>query len=131
MQWLRKFMMGRYGSDQLNFALILLSLVLSIIGSFTPLGALGSLISMIPLVLAVVRMLSRNRAKRMAENAKYMKVWTPVRLWFQWLWLSIRYCNKNRYFRCPKCGRIACIPKKTGKVTITCKNCRTKYDKKA
>lgn len=28
MQWLQKFMMGRYGADQLNLALIVLALVL-------------------------------------------------------------------------------------------------------
>lgn len=50
---------------------------------------------------------------------------------FQWLYLSIRYCKKNRYFLCPHCGRIACVPKKTGRVTITCKGCKTRYDRKA
>ena len=33
MQWLQKFMMGRYGADQLNLALIVLALVLSIVFS--------------------------------------------------------------------------------------------------
>ena len=39
--------------------------------------------------------------------------------------------KKNRYFLCPHCGRIACVPRKTGRVTITCKGCRQKYDRKA
>lgn len=30
MQWFQKFMMGRYGADPLNLAIILLSLVISI-----------------------------------------------------------------------------------------------------
>jgi hypothetical protein len=131
MQWLQKFMMGRYGTDPLNFALILLSLVLSIVFAMTPLGLIGSLIAMAPLIWAIVRMFSRNTAKRAAENRAFMKLWNPVKNWFQWLWLSVRYMKKNRYFLCPKCGRIACVPKGTGKVTITCKNCREKYDKKA
>ena len=54
MQWLQKFMMGRYGADQLNLALIVLALVLSIVFSIVPLGLIGTLIAMIPLVLAVV-----------------------------------------------------------------------------
>ena len=54
MQWLQKFMMGRYGADQLNLALIVLALVLSIVFSIVPLGLVGTLIAMIPLVLAVV-----------------------------------------------------------------------------
>ena len=119
MQWLQKFMMGRYGADQLNLALIVLALVLSIVFSIVPLG------------LIVVRMLSRNRTKRAQENLAFLKLWNPVRNWFQWLYLSIRYCKKNRYFLCPNCGRIACVPKKTGRVTITCKGCKTRYDRKA
>ena len=86
---------------------------------------------LLPLVLAVVRMLSRNRTKRAQENLAFLKLWNPVRNWFQWLYLSIRYCKKNRYFLCPNCGRIACVPKKTGRVTITCKGCKTRYDRKA
>lgn len=131
MQWLQKFLMGRYGADQLNLALILLALVLSIVLGFTPLGVIGSLISMVPLVLAVLRMFSRNYTRRAAENQVFLKVWNPVRNWFQWLWLSVRYMKKNRYFLCPHCGRIACVPRKTGRVTITCKGCRQKYDRKA
>ena len=83
------------------------------------------------LILAIFRMFSRNTAKRAAENRVFMKFWNPVKNWFQYLWLSVRYCKKNRYFLCPHCGRIACVPRGTGKVTITCKSCRTKYDKKA
>ena len=104
MQWLQKFMMGRYGADQLNLALIVLALVLSIVFSIVPLGLIGTLIAMIPLVLAVVRMLSRNRTKRAQENLAFLKLWNPVRNWFQWLYLSIRYCKKNRYFLCPGQG---------------------------
>ena len=131
MQWLQKFMMGRYGADQLNLALIVLALVLSVVFSFVPLGLIGSLIALVPLVLAVLRLLSRNRVQRAKENAAFLKLWNPVRNWFQWLYLSLRYCKKNRYFLCPHGGRIACVPRKTGRVTITCKGCKTRYDRKA
>ena len=138
MQWLQnlamkmqRFMMGRYGGDQLNMALIILALVVSVLSSFIPYGWICSIVSTLLLVWAIFRMFSRNTSKRFGENYKFLKVWNPVKNWFQWLWLSIRYCNKNRYFMCPKCGRIACIPKKTGKVTITCKSCKHKYDRKA
>ena len=138
MQWLQnlamkmqRFMTGRYGGDQLNMALIVLAQVFSILSSFTPFGWIGSILSTLLLVWAIFRMFSRNTSKRFGENYKFLKIWNPVKNWFQWLWLSIRYCNKNRYFLCPKCGRIACIPKKTGKVTITCKGCKHKYDRKA
>lgn len=131
MQWFQKFMMGRYGADPLNLAIILLSLVISIVFSFTPVAWIGSILCTILLILAIFRMFSRNTGKRAAENRVFMKLWNPVKNWFQYLWLSVRYCKKNRYFLCPHCGRIACVPRGTGKVTITCKSCCTKYDKKA
>ena len=131
MQWFQKFMMGRYGADPLNLAIILLSLVISIAFSFTPVAWIGSILCTILLILAIFRMFSRNTGKRAAENRVFMKFWNPVKNWFQYLWLSVRYCKKNRYFLCPHCGRIACVPKKTGRVTITCKGCKTRYDRKA
>ena len=111
MQWFQKFMMGRYGADPLNLAIILLSLVISIVFSFTPVAWIGSILCTILLILAIFRMFSRNTGKRAAENRVFMKFWNPVKNWFQYLWLSVRYCKKNRYFLCPHCGRIACVPR--------------------
>ena len=137
-QWLtnfamkvQRFMMGRYGGDQLNMALLILSVVISLISGFVPMGWICTIVSAILIVLVFFRMLSRNTSRRFKENYVFLKVWNPVKNWFQWLYLSVRYMKKNRYFLCPKCGRIACIPKKVGRVTITCKGCKHKYDKKA
>ena len=140
-QSLRSFMNGRNGADNLSMALLwsglLFYLLGSIVGSiqgspvWAVLGMVLSTIGFAGYVFCIFRMFSRNTSKRFGENYKFLKIWNPVKNWFQWLWLSIRYCNKNRYFLCPKCGRIACIPKKTGKVTITCKGCKHKYDRKA
>lgn len=137
-QWLtnfamkvQRFMMGRYGGDQLNMALLILSVVISLVSGFVPMGWICTIVSTILIALVFFRMLSRNTSRRFKENYVFLKVWNPVKNWFQWLYLSVRYMKKNRYFLCPKCGRIACIPKKVGRVTITCKGCKHKYDKKA
>ena len=137
-QWLtnfamkvQRFMMGRYGGDQLNMALLILSVVGSLVSGFVPMGWICTIVSTILIALVFFRMLSRNTSRRFKENYVFLKVWNPVKNWFQWLYLSVRYMKKNRYFLCPKCGRIACIPKKVGRVTITCKGCKHKYDKKA
>ena len=137
-QWLtnfamkvQRFMMGRYGGDQLNMALLILSVVVSLVSGFVPMGWICTIVSTILIALVFFRMLSRNTSRRFKENYVFLKVWNPVKNWFRWLYLSVRYMKKNRYFLCPKCGRIACIPKKVGRVTITCKGCKHKYDKKA
>ena len=41
MQWFQKVHDGRYGADPLNLAIILLSLVISIAFSFTPVAWIG------------------------------------------------------------------------------------------
>ena len=130
-QALARFMSGRYGGDQLNMALLILSVVVSLVSGFVPMGWICTIVSAILIALVFFRMLSRNTSRRFKENYVFLKVWNPVKNWFQWLYLSVRYMKKNRYFLCPKCGRIACIPKKVGRVTITCKGCKHKYDKKA
>ena len=137
-QWLtnfamkvQRFMIGRYGGDQLNMALLILSVVISLVSGFVPMGWICTIVSTILIALVFFRMLSRNTSRRFKENYVFLKVWNPVKNWFRWLYLSVRYMKKNRYFLCPKCGRIACIPKKVGRVTITCKGCKHKYDKKA
>ncbi len=88
MNWLRRFMTGRYGSDQLNFALLVLCLLVSLTAQLSGLYVLV-FVSYLPLLFAIFRMFSKNISKRRAENAWFMKLWTPVRMWFV---RSLRYC---------------------------------------
>ena len=66
LNWFRRFLMGRYGVDQLSFAMLLLSMVLMM---FTR-GRLWflALLGMALLGLAYFRMLSRNISARAQEN---------------------------------------------------------------
>ena len=138
-QKLQNFMAGRYGSDQLNLFLLVTACIVSFAFSFTKISYVGLILSLALLFINILRTFSRDRIKRAGENYKFMKLWTPVKKavfvpignFFSWGFLSIKYRKKNRYFLCPKCSRIACVPKGTGKVTITCKGCKRKYDRKA
>ena len=66
----RRFMYGRYGSDQLNVFLLILGVVLCLLGSFSRLYYLG-LIAYVPLIWAIFRMYSRNLEKRRRENRRF------------------------------------------------------------
>ncbi len=131
MQHLKRFLAGRYGSDQLGVCLVVLSLLLSLGFSFTPWPQLGSLLALALLLYGIFRMLSRNIPARERENAWFLKLVRPIASRLQWLYLSLRFGKKLRYFLCPHCGRLASVPRGTGNVTITCKGCQTRYDKKA
>ena len=80
MNWLYRFMYGRYGADQLTFALIILYLILSLTLTLIPVPLIW-LLAYIPMVFCFYRMLSRNIAKRQAENWAFLRVWNPVKNW--------------------------------------------------
>lgn len=125
---IQRFMYGRYGSDQLNVFLLVLYLVLYILFSLTRLTPLYWL-SLIVIVLGLYRMLSRNFARRRAENAKFMQFAGPVLRWFR-LRRTIHRDKEHVYFKCPSCGQQLRVPRGKGKITVTCRNCGAVFQEK-
>ena len=73
---LRRFMYGRYGTDQLNMALMVLGVVLLLIGIWVkwmiyPAYAV--------LIFYIYRCYSKNIVRRRKENAWFMRVTAPFR----------------------------------------------------
>ena len=69
-------MAGRYGNDQLNRAMTILSCVLLLLALLIRGRSLSNLLwlfSVAVLVLVYLRMMSRNRYKRIAENNRYLR----------------------------------------------------------
>lgn len=114
----RNFMAGRNGVDKLAFALCIAGLVLSLLGSFTGLAFLGFL-SYIPLVLTMMRIFSRDTARRYEENRK-----------FEQFLMRIKGLKSYRYFKCPACKTRVRVPRGKGKIRITCPACRERFEKK-
>lgn len=129
MEKLRRFMYGRYGTDQLNIALVIAAMVMSLIsrifGSFW-----GQLPAYLILIWVIVRMMSKNRAARMKENAVFLKLWNPIAKWFRLQYNRLRDIKTHRYFTCPNCKNTLRVPKGKGEITITCPVCKTRFDKK-
>lgn len=129
MDWLRRFMMDRYGTDQLGIALMIFYLFLVLLASLTGAWVLR-LLALAVLGLCLFRMLSRNRNKRYQENIKFMQVWTSVKVWFQSLVRRAKDTPTHKYYHCPKCKNTLRVPKGKGKIQITCPVCRTEFIKK-
>ena len=126
-----RFMSGRYGADQLCMAQVIAALVISIIGSFTGARGIAMILSDALLSWAFFRMLSKDRYRRAHENEVYLSKTEGVRRGFtEWV-NRVKNGKKYRYFTCPKCKQRLRVPRGVGSVTITCKNCGTKFDKKA
>lgn len=129
MDWLRRMMMGRYGSDQLTIAMIVLYAVLYLTAQI----ARWYLLAWIALVLLAVvfyRMFSRNLSKRYRENQWFLRYWNRVSAWYRRLLQTVRDRRTHRYYKCPNCSSKLRVPKGKGKIQITCPVCRTEFIKK-
>lgn len=127
---IERFMSGRYGTDQLNMEMVIAALVLTVIGSLSGLGIL-TILADVMLIVVLVRIFSKDRYKRAHENQVYLEKTGKVRQgtteWFN----RMKNSKKYRYFTCPKCKKRLRVPRGVGNVTITCKDCGEKFDKKA
>lgn len=129
MNFLQRLMYGRYGSDQLNIFLLVVYFVLYLLSSITDLGILSTL-GLVCLILALFRMMSRNLARRRAENAKFLTIARPVTQWIK-LRRTIHQDKDHAYFKCPNCKQQLRVPRGKGKITITCRSCGTTFQEKS
>ena len=130
MNFLRRFMAGRYGSDQLNNALLLLAIVLMVIEWVMKWNWM-SMFSLALFILCYFRMFSRNIQARYAENQKFLQKWGPVSRRLHNAVLRFQDRKMHRYFKCPNCHKRLRVPKGRGKITITCPHCRTQFVRKS
>ena len=130
MDWLRRLLYGRYGSDTFGIALLALSLVLNIIATVGHFGILGTL-SFVPAAYCLFRMFSKNIAARQAENRWFLKWWIPLWAKIKSFIRRFKDFKKYRYFQCPTCKTELRVPKGKGRIVITCPKCSTKFQRKS
>ena len=140
MDWLRRFMMGRYGMDPLSGALFVLYLILWIVERIFGLWWMAFLTGLI-ILLILYRTLSRNLERRRRENQAFLRFWSPIAAWWRnrdirlqgWrqkrdLLRSRRAEEKRyRYFQCGHCGQKLRVPKGKGKVKVRCPSCGNEF----
>lgn len=123
-----RFMVGRYGGDSLNWTLIVFALLLSFISGFRFVGNLFfAILGHMLLLICVFRSFSRNIYKRRSENQLFLTLTSPLRKRFKVVYSNISDPGR-KYFLCPQCQRVMRIPKKRGKVEITCPTCKHRFN---
>lgn len=122
-------MTGRYGGDQLSMALLILSVLLNSIAGLTEIPFL-TLLSYVPLIIGVFRILSRNTAKRSRENYQFTMLMSPVFKWLKIIVNRIRDAKTHRYFTCPNCRQSLRVPRGKGKIVVICPKCKTEFKAK-
>ena len=126
---LQRFLYGRYGSDQLNLFLMVSYLVLLLLSVLPGLGVL-EFVSFALVAVTLFRTLSRNLPARRAENAKFLKLVGPVTRWYR-LQRTILRDKEHRYFKCPNCGQQLRVPRGKGKISVNCRSCGSRFEKKS
>ncbi len=130
MDFLRRFMAGRYGSDQLNNALLLLGLVLIVV-EWISRWRWVSIFVLALLILCYFRMFSRNIQARYAENQWFLRRWGPVSNRLRNMLARFRDRKTHRYFKCPQCKQRLRVPRGRGKINITCPHCHHQFIRKS
>ena len=126
---LQRFMYGRYGNDQLNMVLVLLSLALYLVFAVTSWTFLYA-VSFMLMAVALFRCLSRNYDRRRAENGKFLSLVQPVTRWYR-LRRTIRRDKDHCYFKCPNCGQQLRVPRGKGRSTVTWRGCGASFQEKS
>ena len=115
---LQRFMIGRYGMDQLGQFImyaVLVLIFLELAGFF----------------LLYFRMFSKNVGKRYQENQVYLRLRFYVTEYFRKIKFRFTEGRKYRIFKCPDCGQKVRIPRGHGKVSVHCPKCGTDFIKRS
>ena len=118
---MRNFMMGRYGTDKLNIAILGAGLIICLLVMFIKVPLLDLLLTVLSyglMIWAIFRSLSRNTYKRYQENRKYLRFLERIK------------DREHRYYDCPRCRQPVRVPRGKGKIAITCPKCKEKFIKK-
>ncbi len=122
-----RFMMGRYGMDELYVGLLGGYVLLVLVNAFVQsvwLNLLGAAM----LVWGMYRFLSRKHDARRRENAVFLRFWRPVRNWLTYCRDRVRDRKVARYRKCRHCRAIVKLPVKKGKHTVVCPKCHGRFD---
>lgn len=145
-----QFMQGRNGVDALarfiniaGLSFLLTALLFTILSTafwrhgmqgpatvFTVLYYVFYGIGLILMILWIFRILSRNVAKRQAENTRFLYSRQKIRRKCSVLKQRWKERKTYRYFKCPNCRQQMRAPRGKGKIRVTCRNCSHIFETK-
>lgn len=133
MRNLGRFFEGIYGFDGLSCGLILLGVVMNLIMGLVPSKAVNqcSVLSFLPLLICILRVLSHNHERRRRENQRFIAMIRPLCESMIRRGEEREEAKLFRFFKCPACGQKLRVPKGKGRVEITCPKCGERFIKKA
>lgn len=151
-----QFMQGRYGMDQLYYALLVLYLILLVLNMLFRKLMIFGILSWLVLIFAFYRFFSRDTVRRARENEKFMELWVNVsnKLGGRFntgnfggnfsggnfggfrtsggtsgpsLMTKLREFPEKKYAVCPSCKATLRLPRQRGKHTVRCPRCGNRF----
>ena len=123
---LRQFMYGRYGSDQLNTALVVAAVALSFVNIFAR-SLVIYIIQLVIMAFAVYRMFSRKIQTRLRENKAFLSVWEKIKLFFVRIKNRFKDRKTHVYMKCPTCKAQLRLPRVKGEHGVKCPKCGAEF----
>lgn len=118
----RKLMYGRYGVDQFSYALVICSVILTLLHSVFRIRCFY-LVGDVLLIYALFRMFSRNYAKRQKENQTWLQFSGKFHRTSKKYGRRIKDLPHYRYYTCLNCKQTIRVPRGKGRVEIRCPKC--------
>lgn len=126
-----RFMSGRYGVDQLSLALLMLTLVLSILGGiFIGRSIWVSLLVNAINLIAIYRVFSKKIRIRQQENMKFTHFIKPIQKKLKLLQLNLTQ-KQYKHYQCPQCHKTLRVPRGRGHIEIQCPRCHTAFNRRS
>ena len=128
---LMQFMSGRYGSDELSYGLIILSVIIAVANIFVrfisyKVCAVLQLVVYALLIYALFRMLSRNLEARRKEN-RFFKEKLNLFKGKTELYKKRKNDKTHIYKKCPGCKAVLRLPHRIGEHTTVCPRCGSEF----
>ena len=126
----QQFMIGRYGVDELNVFLLILSFAFVLLSRTFFGNIVFVILYWVFLILCCLRMYSRNIAKRYEEKEKFLRIKSKFLSWYRIKRDAFRNRKTHKYFRCKNCRASIRVPRGVGKIKVSCPKCKKEMIKK-
>ena len=129
---IQRFMIGRYGADQLWRALMifyLLAIVITnIVYRFSKIAYYSlSVLSLAIIIFAVFRVFSKNIEARRKENQEWLKITGGIRQKFICAKERNKQKKTHKFVKCKQCKKVLRLPKNKGKLNVSCPHCKNQF----
>ncbi len=124
------WMEGRNGSDELGICVLVVALLLIVINVFVRTFILTAF-ALVLIGYSFWRLISRDVEAREGENVIFLDFVSPIMPWLKHPAEAAREVRAYKHLACPECGQRVRVPRKKGKIRITCPKCSAKFEAKS